>query len=164
MKNKKASGLDILFMGIILVVFSVAIIIGFKIYSEIDDKFQNSGVINNSRAQAASTAMLNQYPGIIDNGFLFLTMGLAVIAFVLAGLVRIHPIFFVFYIILLGIIIFLAVVFSNIYQGIAEQAEFTAVADSLIFTSHIMNALPFLVGIFGTLLAIVMYKNYQGAL
>jgi len=163
--KKKGSGQDILFMAIFLVIFAVVSLITYTIYSEINDKLQeNPTIANNTQAVNAANQLETQYTGIIDNAFLFLTIGLGLVAFVLAGLVRIHPIFFVFYIFLLGIIIFLAAVFSNIYGEIAANPNFTSLANDLLFTSQIMNTLPFIVGIFGTLLAVIMYKNYRSVI
>ena len=167
MKGKKGSGQDILFVGIGLVAFAIIVMVGFKIYTEIDTKFQESDVLAaadiDGKARSSSAQMLNIFPGAIDNSFLFLTIGLCIATLILAAMVRVHPIFLVFYIILLSIVIFLCAVFSNIYQTMAAEAEMTAIADSLMFTSLIMNTLPFIVGIFGTILAIVMYKAFQEA-
>jgi len=163
--NKKGSGQDILYVGIALVAFAIIIIIGYKVYYEIDAKFQSSDIIADKDAgglaRSASTTMLGHFPGVIDNSFLFLTVGLCIGALILAAMVRVHPIFFVFYIILLSIIIFLCAVFSNIYQTIAGNSELTSLANNLLFTSQIMNTLPFIVGIFGSILAIVMYKAWS---
>lgn len=158
--NKRGSILDILWIGIVLFILSLTTILVYKVYSEIDAKFQASDDLP-TESKTASSQMLAHYPGIIDNSFLFITIIMAIIAFALATLVRVHPIFFVFYIIVLAIVVFLCGVFSNVYQTIAGNSEFTALADNLTFTSHIMKFLPFIVSVFGTILAVIMYKLWD---
>ena len=166
-KNKKGSLQDLVFIGAILLTMSIAILLGFKITNEVNSKIQDNAILGGmAGADDAKNAMNNinnLYSGVIDNSFLLLTMGLAVIALILAMLVRVHPVFFVFYIILLTIIIFLSGVFSNIYTKMAESTAMADVATQLIFTSHIMAYLPFLIGVVGFIIAIVMYKNYEAA-
>ena len=159
-KNKKGSLADLLWIGVVLLVISVTILITYKVYDEIDTKIQAQDAMP-ARSKTASTQIKGHFSGVLDNTFLFLTITLALMAFVLAALVRIHPIFFVFFIIMLALVIFLAGVFSNIYQEMAGQEELTAIADDLTFISLIMTYLPLLVGVFGSILAVVMYKLWS---
>lgn len=164
-KNKKGSLQDIIMIAVLLLVFSMGILIVAKISNEINTKIQDSSTISRLTGAAdAKNAMGNinsLFPGVIDNSFLFLAIGLAVVAIVLAMLVAFHPVFFFFYFIMLIIVIFISGIFSNIYQQMAETAALSATADQLIFISHIMTYLPFFVGILGFLLSIIMYKTYQ---
>jgi uncharacterized membrane protein len=75
--------------------------------------------------------------------------------------VRRHPVFFVFFVIILAIILFVSGAFSNVYQEMANNPDLADVAAQLTFIDNIMTYLPFIIGIFGFLLAIVMYKNWQ---
>lgn len=163
--GKRGSGLDLLWIAVILFVFSLLVVIGYKISSEINTEIQSNSAVQqfdtDGKARAASSTLTSHYPGVIDNTFLFLVFGLAIASFILAAMVRIHPIFYVFFLILWAIIIFLSAIFSNIFQEIAAQQEFAAVVADLTFISSVMTALPWFVGILGTILAIVMYKTYQ---
>ncbi len=159
-KNKRGSIDDLILVGVILLSFSVGTIVMFKISDTLNTEFQANTDITN-RGKQSFNKINDMYSGVIDNSFLLLTIGLSVIALALAALVRFHPIFFVFYLILLTVIIFLSAIFSNIYLEIANNPEMIGLANQLTFTSHIMGALPFIIGIFGFLLAIVMYKNWR---
>ena len=166
-RNKKGSLQDVMFIGIVLLVFGIAILFGFKIMGEINTQIQASDVLaeydTGSHARDASSTLTGHFSGIIDNSFLFLTIGLGLVTLALAALVRVHPIFIAFYFIGLVIVIFLSAVFSNIYQEMAASTELIAVADQLTFTSLILNYLPFIIGIFGILIMIVMYKLWNNA-
>ena len=164
LKSKKANLMDlVIVVGVILLGFSIAILVGFKVSTELNTKFQADADIP-VEGKAAFNQINDFYPGVIDNSFLLLAVGLSIVALILAMMVRIHPIFFVFYILILVIVIFICGVFSNIYLEMANSPELIDIADQLTFTTHVMYSLPFIVGIFGFLLAIVMYKNWRDTL
>lgn len=161
-RNKRGSIQDVMFVAVAMLFFSMVLLIGFKITSSFNDELQSSPAIaqfdTDSRARDSSTSLLGFYPGIIDDSFLFLTIGLSMIALIFAALVRVHPIFIPFFFIALLIVIFLSGVFSNIYQEMAGNPNLATEAAQLTFTSLIMEFLPFIVGIIGIILMVVMYK------
>ena len=158
--NKKGSILDIVFWGMVLLVFAVATLVAFKVYTEFNARIQLQDDIP-STSKAASTQILGFFPGVFDNTFLFLAIGLSIVVFVLAALVRVHPIFIPLFFVAWVFFIFIAGVFSNIYQEMAAQPEFISLANQLNFISTIITYLPILTGIFGIVLMIVMYKQWR---
>jgi len=160
--NKRGSLLDMVFLVIGLLIFGSTVLIGFKVVSEWNDKIAGMDGMP-AEAVASTAALKNHYTGVIDNSFLLLAIGMALAAFVLASLVRVHPIFLPFFLIALVFVIFFAGVFSNIYQGMAETTALSAEADELIFITNILTFLPFIVGILGSILAIVMFKLWSNS-
>jgi len=158
--NKKGSVLDLILIGVFCLAFAFSILIGFKITTEVNTQIQANTDIP-IEGKTAATSLLGDYTGTLDYGFLFFIVGLSIGVLILAALVRVHPIFIPLYVIGLLIVIFLAGVFSNIYQGLADSPEFTALASQLMFIDKIMTFLPWFVGVVGVLLCIVMYKGYQ---
>ncbi len=167
MKHKKGSIQDLVFVMVVVIVFAVILIIGFKISDEWNTAFSNSASVQkidtDSRARGAMNSINNMYPGVIDNSFMLLIIGLCIVALALAMMVRVHPVFFVFFIIVLVIVVFLGGALSNIYLEIANQEEMSSIADRLNFTSNLMKLLPLIIGVMGFVLAIVMYKSWQAA-
>lgn len=161
-RNKKGSIQDLVYIFVSLVAVAVVILIVFKISNELNTEFQGSSKVN-ARGKSAFNSINNMYPGVLDNSFLILAFGLGIVALVFAMMVRIHPVFLVFFIIILAVIIFVCGVFSNLYQEMANDPELVDVAVQLTFIDNIMTYLPFIIGVFGFLLAIVMYKGYQDA-
>jgi len=166
-KNKKASIQDVLYIIIMIVVITVGTLLVYKIHNEINLKFQESDDIT-TEGKTAMTQIENIYTGVLDNTFMLLVIGLCIVAVALAAMVRIHPVFIVFFIILLLIIIFLAGVFSNVYQSVASNSimvdandSTVYLADRLTFMSYTMQFLPFITGVIGFLMAFVMYKSWQ---
>ena len=164
--NKKGSIQDIIFIATVMFFFAIVILIGFKVNDELKNKFEENEMQDSFEPSAAirinaTFAQTNgMFTGVLDNSFLFLVIGLSGMAFVMAGLVRIHPIFFVFYIIILTIVIFLCGIFSTVYNQIASQPEFATLAAELTFIHHIMTYLPLFIGVMGVILSIVMYKLF----
>lgn len=160
LKNKKGSGLDIAYIGVILLAIALTVLITYTIWGEINNELQADSKIP-AQGKTTSNQIEELYPNIIDNSFMFLMIGLAIIAFFMASMVRVHPVFIVFYFIILAVIILLGAVFSNIYQEIAADATFAPYSANLTFITLILNYLPIIVGIFGTILAVVMYKAWS---
>jgi len=161
--NKKGSLDDLVYVGTTLLAIAILVLIMGKWTMDFNTNIQT----NDDIPVAGKTAVQqidNLYGGVIDNSFLFLTIGLCIVALVFAMLVVIHPVFFVFYFIMLGIVVYVSGVMSNIYQMAAEEAALADMAAKLLWIGHIMEYLPFIVGVFGFVLAVIMYKtwrNYQ---
>jgi len=161
-KSKKGSALDLILVGSVMLFLAITVLFGFKIMSSFNSEIQTKAVIPN-QAKVASNELNEFYPGVIDNSFLLLAIGLSIGALILAALVRISPIFIALFIVALIFIILMAGVMSNIYQGMAENTALQAEADQLIFISNIMEYLPLIVGVFGGILSVIMYKSWRDA-
>jgi len=159
-QNKKGSVQDLLLIGVSLFVLSLVVLICFRISTSLNTEFQANDDID-SYGKAAHQQITNMYPGIIDNSFIFVTVILSIGALILAALVRVHPIFLPIYIIAWIFVIFMCSIFSNAYQEMAANPDLSALAAQMTFMNQIMTTLPFIVGIVGALLAIVMYKAYR---
>ena len=165
--NKKGSIQDIIYIIVAIVVITVASLLVYKISDEINQKFQDSSDIPDD-GKVAMGQMNSMYAGVLDNSFMLLVVGLCIAALAMAAMVRIHPIFIVFFVILLVIIVFLGGVFSNIYQKVASNEQMdaadgsgTLLADRLTYMSYVMQFLPFTIGVIGFMMAFIMYRNWQ---
>jgi len=158
--GKKGSIQDLIMIAVVLLVFSVVILIGFRLSSSMNEEIQASDKLD-QRGKDSFASINNMFPGVVDNSFMFLLIGLSIGAIVLAAMVRIHPIFIALFIIVWVIIIFLSAVFSNIYQEMASNPQMADLAAQLTFTNQIMTTLPWIIAIIGGLLAIIMYKVYK---
>lgn len=158
--NKKGSLQDIVYIGMVLLFLGITILLGFMMTSQINDYLQASDVVD-ANGKAASNTLTGYYPGVIDNTFLLLVGGLALVTLMLALMVRIHPIFIPLYFIGLVVVIFVSGIMSNIYQEMAAHAELVAYANQLTIISTVLNYLPLMVGIFGTVLMVIMYKVWS---
>ena len=158
--NKRGTLQDIITIVIVLVMFAVGTLVAYKVSDELNTEFQSNDDIP-TRGKTAMASINSMYPGVIDNSFLLLTIGLCIGTLIFAMLVRVHPIFFVFFIIILVIVVFISGAISNIYLEMANNPEMLTQANRLTFISHIIGVLPFIIGVIGFILAIVMYKNWR---
>ena len=155
--NKKGSAQDLIMVMVILTVFAIVTLIMFKLTGAFGDQI---GTMSGIPTEAtASTAKLTGYFSTsMDSIFLLLTIGLAIVALVLASMVRVHPVFIVFFILVWFLVIFLSGVMSNIYQEMAESPVLVAESAQLPFISTIMTYLPLIIAVIGVLLMVVMHK------
>ena len=159
--NKKGNLLDFIYLiGAILSLAIVSLVV-FKFVNAWNTQISVSGLADPIGMQA-SNEIEDMFPTTVDNTFFFLVIGLCLIAVFLASLTYFHPVFFILYIPLMIFAVILGGIMSNIYQGMASDANFIALADRLVFMSHIMQFLPIIVAVFSIVLAIVMYSNRSG--
>jgi hypothetical protein len=114
-----------------------------------------------AEAAAGTATMITYFPTYIDTGFLFFIIALAIGTLVMAALVRVHPVFIPIFLLGLFVVIWLCGIFSNTYQQLASMPEFSTYASNLAFTNYVMTYLPFIVGVFGFILCVVMYKLWS---
>ncbi len=161
--NKKASLIDIMFIGVVLTFFSIVVLVGLLVANEVEENIDANPLFAGSDASEHIESVRVKYTNTIDNTFLILMVLMSMGVLVLAALVRIHPMFIPFYFIGWVLVIFLSGIFSNMYQSVAADPNMVGVASQLTFMSNIMEALPAIVGVFGIILMVVMYKLWSAA-
>lgn len=159
-KNKKGSLQDLIYIGVGLASIAITLLIAFTIAANYNTNIQADAAMP-ATAKTASNTLTNYFVGVGDHVFLFITIGLSLAALILASLVRIHPVFFVFFIIALILLIYVSGIFTNMYEEMAASPQLAPQANQLLFTSFIMARLPFLIGVIGILLMLVMYKIWR---
>mgnify|MGYP003149640825 CR=1 FL=1 len=158
--GKKGSLQDIMFVIGLILFFAVVVLIGFRVASAYNDNIQGMSIIPQD-AKDASTSLTGNYTGIVDNMFLVLTIGLCLVALILAAMVRVHPIFIPIFFIVEIITIFVAGIASDIYQTIAANSNLVDYSNQLVIISTVLGYLPLFIGIFGIILMVVMYKLWS---
>ena len=163
-RNKKGSLLDIIFIAVALTFFSIVVLIGLKVAGEFSDNVQSNPIFAGSDAAEHVESVRVKYTNTVDNTFLFLTIFMAIGSLILASLVVVHPMFIPLYFIGWVLVIYLSGILSNMYQAMAADSNLVAVAAQMTFMSNIMFALPIIVGVFGIVLMVVMYKIRSNSL
>ena len=162
-RNKKGSLIDIIFIGVALLFFSIVVLVGLKIATDFGDKIDTMDIFDDGESRQHVDAVTVKYTNTVDNMFLFLLIFMAIASLVLAALVRIHPIFIPFYFIGWVFVIYLSGILSNIYQSMAANTNLIAIANQMTVMHNIMIALPIIVGVFGMVLLVCMYKLWSVA-
>lgn len=162
MKGKKGSYRDLIFISMILLAVAMTILISYFFVGEFNTLIQDIPIVD-SYAKDAVQNVEDNYTTTVDSSFLIMTVMMAIIMFVLAALIRVHPIWIILYIPSYIFAIFISSILSNIYQQMAATSQLLSYADSLPITSVIMTYLPLVIMAYGAILAIVMYKLWSNA-
>lgn len=158
--NKKGSIFDLIFIVGVSLFFGIIVLVGLKVLSGFTTEISTMSDMP-TEAITSSNQLIGVYTGAMDYSMLFIVFGFAIAAFIMASLVRVHPIFIPFYLITLLIVIIIAGVASNVYQTMAAEPLLVAEASQLEIIGSILTYLPLIVGILGTILMIVMYKLWD---
>jgi len=113
------------------------------------------------------TKTMNQTTGAtrsFDKLLPFLIIGLFAFLMISAGAYMQHPIMIFVGIIMFGIVILVAVIYSNVYQDIAESSAFTDANDNLPVQSKFMQWLPVIgtLMVAGVILALIWSRRGYG--
>ena len=164
LRNKKGQADFVSLFFVLVVLFGVAIfaVILYNAYDEnikdnLNDALTSSTPVD---ADANVTAILEQTSGgirMLNPLFPLLLVGLFAFGLIMAMMGKSHPVFFFIGILILGISIILAVVFSNAYESITESANFTDAASEFGIVTLIMENLPLTIFILFCAIAGVMY-------
>jgi len=163
-KNKKGQADFISLFFVLVILFGVAIfsVILYNSYDEniksnLNDALTSSTPVDSS---ANVTAILEDTSGgirMLNAMFPLLLVGLFGFGLIMALMGKSHPIFLFVGIIILAVAIILAVVFSNTYESITDNANFENAASEFGVMTLVMNNLPLTIFILFCAIAAVMY-------
>ena len=162
--NKKGQTdfISIFFVLTVLFGISIFVVILYNAYDEnIKDNLNNALTSSTDvDANANVTEMLEQTSGglrMFNPMFPLLLIGLFGFGLVMALMGRSHPVFFFVGIVILAVAIILAVVFSNAYESITDNASFSNAADEFSVLTLVMNNLPLVIFILFIAISAVLY-------
>ncbi len=145
-----------------MLIIGILLLVGYKVMSSVNDGFQASDAVN-ADGKDAFNRLTNQYPTVIDNSVLIILACLMIGTIGLALMIRVHPVFIIFFAIFLLILVIVSAVFSNIYINVANADGMTTFAENMPIMTFVICWLPWIIAILGIVLAIFMYKNYEEA-
>lgn len=160
MARKKGSISDIPFL--IAGIFSVALtaLIVTLLLNQFNAEFQTNDVFD-AEAKAASSKMASDFPKVMDGGILFLFFCMVIVSLVLASLVPVHPVFLIFFLLEWFLLIYIGGAIANTYQIMIESPVFATEAGQYTITTFFFRYFPYVIGIVGAILSIVMYKTKE---
>lgn len=141
-------------------IFSFAIIVFLVTYltGSINDRIQDIDTFD-ANAKAKSQQMTDDFPKVVDGGTVLLFFLLCFVSFVFAALIPVHPVFVVFYILEWLLLIWIGGGIANAYQMFYENPVFADTATKFTLQMNLFRYLPFIVGVIGAILAVIMYKT-----
>ena len=155
--NKKGSIQDIAFLAVLIFFIGIVILISFKVSTEYNTNIQANTNIPNE-AKIASSQIKEFFPGVVDNTILFLVIGIGIVSLAMASLVKVHPVFIVFFLIGLVFITFLSATFSDVYEEISLNPSLSSEVSELTNISFIVKTAPIFIFVLGLILMFIMYN------
>lgn len=168
-KNKKGNGFVAwFFVIVVLLAFSVFMLVMNKAWGEIETPLAESLEKNMPDDSPVNVTDILHKVGNTErnmsNMLPFLIIGLFAFVLIGAGSLMKHPIMIFIGIIILGVCILLAAVFSNVYTQMSEEDQFQETRDTLSIQNKFMDYLPTIVFIMAIGIFIsVLYGKSQGA-
>lgn len=155
--NKKGSMLDIFYIMVIIlgVAFLMIIVVKYLL------TFQ--GIVQTFPGMPADAININddltgKVVGNADNLVIFVFFLLCIVMLILAVLIPVHWIFMVVFIMVWIVSIIFGGYMSNAFDMMAEQAYLSDAMAKFPMTTFLFRYFPLIIGLFGLLLAWVMYK------
>lgn len=157
-RKKGNAVLDIALFMIIIVVFAIASILGYKVFTEINTDI--SAEMTNTQANATLQETGGRYPAVLDGLVILVFLGLWAMVLVASFMVDSHPIFFIFSVILIFFMIIAGIFLGNFYEEFFSDSEFTGLTATFPATNWILtHLLPIVIAISISILIVLYGKS-----
>lgn len=161
MNNKKGFLGDVgLFIAIFMLV-SLMIIVGYKIFSSYNDKWQAKPDIAQESKDIVQEEK-DRYVGLFDGIFMFVFALLCLGLFISANLINTRPEFFFIAVIVLTFMIGGAAVISNTFETASTSNQLNATSSEFTFIPFLMSNLPVVTLLLGFIVMVALYVKMKG--
>ena len=157
-KHKKSAIEDIFFLMVILVGLALFFLIINMVFGQVNNRIAPVLSSHGNNSIMNVTNMLDQSQGtttLYNSLFPFIFIGLFGFVLFSAGFIGESPIMIVLGIIVLGVAIILAVVYSNVFQRISETSTFAASNANFPIMNYFMQYLPIIM--FVVAIAVIVF-------
>lgn len=162
-RGKKGNAvIDTLTVIIFLIVFGVLAILGYMVFTDVNEDLQTDPDLSDSSKQISNTLATN-YPSLLDNGFMLVLILFWIFVIISSFMVESHPIFFVISFILLISIFVVVMLLSNSFQELMDDPDLTEASDHFPKINFILNNLLTIAFVFAISIILALYgKNKMG--
>lgn len=164
LKNKRG------FTDFVSLFFALTVIFGIAIFllilnstynehlrDDLNDALTSSKVAETNSNVTETLDKVGTGIGLFNALFPFLLIGVFGFVLVMALMSRSHPAFLFIGLIVLGVALILAAIFSNVYETIGDQTEFSDTADDFSITGIFLENLPGVILILFVAIALILY-------
>lgn len=167
--NKKAFIVqDLLFMGLLIVIFIIAVIVGGSLLKPINRNYQTLNPTNNGSGQQMLDHYTDRYSKIWDDAVLVLFIFLVISFFFTMFLIQSHPVLFFILIVIFAIGLVVLAMFGNIFDRFIHTPAMAEEAPNYPITSFIMDhwvSMMLMIGIVGIIIFFAkINSNWFGGL
>lgn len=144
----------------LLLLVSLFAIVGFKVFSSYNDKWQNLDVSNESKTYIQEQD--DRYPALFDGIFMLVFALLVVALFISVTQIGTRPEFFFISLVVLVFFIGAAGLLGNSFENISEGDELNATTQEFTFIPFIMGNLPIVTLGLGVVVIGGLYLKIKG--
>jgi len=159
MNNKKGYMQDFLFFGLIVLILSIIIVSGGKIYGDYNDKYQDSNAGDFSKNLQDNAQ--GRYNVVFDYVFMFvfIVFGLSII--VSMFMLDTHPVLFVALIIIFSIILIVMGILGNAFDRFKANDDMASTAASMPVMAWLMSHILEATLVFGFIGLVVLFAKFR---
>jgi len=154
-RSRKGSLQDLVLIAGAIFALAVTLLVSYKLNTSIQDEFNNSTLINDTKAQDQVAVSL----GVFDYGIVFIFVSLFLVIGILAYRIPTHPVFLPVSIVFTMLIVLLGVIYADAFEQIAGTSAFQSAANSIPFASQFMTNLHWLLGVTSFIIIVAMYSS-----
>lgn len=157
-ENKKGSIIDGIPILIYLLVFGIAVVFSFVIYTEIINAgfFTTLGINNTAVANSLTAGATTTFTA-LDFMALFLFIGMTISTFIGAFLLRSNPAFFFISLFILAIQVVIGAVFSNTWYMLMTNPMMSQAQTTFNILDYLLSNLPTLILLTVIILSVIIY-------
>lgn len=156
--NKKASALDVLLMAVLIFGFVLGFVIVHKAVNTTADLMMDNPEINSTDfvgVMEDTKALSNRLDYVAFAIFMGFIISLIITSFLVSG----NPIFMFIFLVVDIIIVVVASVLSFVWNEVITKATFADQLTAFPIMNHILDKLPFYIGIIALLSLAIMYAK-----
>lgn len=151
---------DTAVLVVVLFIFAVVGLFSKYAFDEVKDDIDSTMNLSNT-TQEFIDDYHGRFPAWMDGAVLFIVVMLWFMVIVASFFIDSHPLFFAISILVLAVVIFVGMSFSNVWDELASQPETSSIAADLPITNFVMSNLGLHTLIVGITIAFVLYAKIR---
>lgn len=160
-KRKKGNVfLETIIVIVLLLGMGLVGLIAHNIFGQLNDAIQEDTTLQNKTKEDVDS-LYNRNDNFLDGIMLLLFILLWAMVILSSFLIDSHPAFFIFTIILVGILLFIGAILANTWEEIASTSEFGATATDLPITNFILSNLGIHALVIGFIVSIILFAKVR---
>jgi len=160
LKCKKGTILDFVFIALMLFIFGVVSVVMYPVLIEVNDGMAEGGITGEPLEIIQDVE--DKYVNITDGIFLFILIGLSIATLIGALMINTHP---AFYFIMVGLLVFFAIlngIFGNAFAEIANSPTVVDHSDQFLIINFVMQNFPLVMLVISIVIVIVLFSKGGG--
>lgn len=162
--NQKIGNRGFADLGLVLaflLIIAVTVIIGYKVFSSYNEKWQAQDSVS-ADAKADVQTLKDRYVSLFDGIFMLVFALLTIALFISVAYIGTRPEFFFITVIIMIMFIGVSALMSNVYDDVGTSEQLATTTSEFSFIPFIMTKLPLVTLLLGAVILIGLYVKIRG--